>query len=403
MSGSLHLLHQIHLANDVWGGMEKQFANLLHATAGDTRVRHYLSEDLRQLAPGVQAALPHLAAAPQDARRSHGLAIPNWRGLRQWRQTRRARSWQIDTVLSWNRFGDPRPAQLARKLGARAIYWERGAAWFARYRVPDADFLSGFDRYLANSEACAAMLRHWGVTAAIDICRPGIRHQHERPAQPREFDGRRPLMLGFCARLQGFKGGVLALHALAALCAQGVDAQLIFAGDGPDREVLEHLAGRLALQSRLRFLGRLTDTDAFYRGIDVLLHPALREPYGNSCAEALSYGVPVVATAVDGLPEVVAHGVDGLCVVPSLPLQDFERFGGDARKVYPRVYRPEIGKVAEPGLPDPLRLAEAIVQLTQRPQDYRRYSAAALAGADSRFSFPAHVERLLSLLAPGRG
>lgn len=400
MSKPLRLLHQIHLANDVWGGMEKQFANLLLQTAGDARVEHYLIEDLRGLAPGVRAALPALKAQAADARRWHGLAIPNWRGLRQSRQRRIARHWDIDTVLSWNRFGDPRPAQLAQRLGARSVYWERGAAWFARHRVPDVDFLSGFDRYLANSKACAAMLRHWGVKAPIEICRPGIRVERATPAQARVLDGSRPLTLGFCARLQSFKGGVLVLHALRELRSFGIEARLLIAGDGPERANLQALSARLDVNDRTEFLGRLDDTDSFYSRIDLLVHPALREPYGNVCAEALSLGIPVVAAAVDGLPEVVDHELDGLCVVPTLTLADFSELGGDVSTVYPRVYRPELDRVAEPGAVDPLQLAEAVLAIAADAQRYRRYSESALAGAANKFSYPAHVDRLFELLAP---
>lgn len=400
MNETVRILHQIHLAHDAWGGMEKQFANLLAATVGDARFRHFLSEDLRDPAPGVQAVLPLLAAPPQDARRAYGVAIPNWRGLRQWRQRRCARQWQIDTVLSWNRFGDPRPVQLAHALGARAVYWERGAAWYARHRAPDADFLDGFDRYLANSEACAAMLRHWGVSAPIEICRPGIRTGAALAARmPRQREAGRPLILGFCARLQAFKGGVLAVHALHELHRQGVAAELRIAGDGPDRATMQRTAERLGLGARVRFLGRLDDTERFFDGLDLLLHPALREPYGNACAEALCHGVPVIAAAVDGLPEVVTDGVDGRCLLPAGTLDDYAALGGDTGDVYPRVYRPELGRVAAPGMVWPAALAEAVLAIAADATTYARYSAAALLHAQ-RFDYAAYVDRLAALLAP---
>ncbi len=391
---ALRLLHQIHLAHDAWGGMEKQFANLLQATAEDPRVAHYLSEDLRSVASGVAAALPHLSMPAADARRWRGVTVPNWRGMRQSRQASQARTWGIDAILSWNRFGDPRPARLASRIGAASLYWERGAAWFARSRAPDADFLEGFDRYLANSQACAAMLNYWGVTAPIEICRPGI--LSTRPGRVRSLMPGQPLRLGFCARLQTFKGGVLAVHTLAELRRLGVAAHLIVAGDGPDQAAMQAQAQRLGLDdASLRFLGRIAPVDEFLNGIDLLLHPALREPYGNACAEALMAGVPVAAAAVDGLPEVIDSGVDGLCVVPTLALADFAAFGGDLEGVYPRVYRPEIRRVAEPGVCDPAHLARAVLDITGDPARYRQISQAAVSGALRRFDYPAHVDRLL--------
>lgn len=399
---TLRLLHQIHLAHDAWGGMEKQFSHLLLATADDPRIAHYLSEDLRGLAPGVAEALSHLRAPPEDARSWHGVTVPNWRGMRQSRQASQARAWNIDAVLSWNRFGDPRPVRLASRIGAASVYWERGAAWLARSRAPEADFLDGFDRYLANSKACAAMLHYWGVTAPIDICRPGI--LSAQPGRLRRLIPGQPLRLGLCARLQTFKGGVLAVHALAHLRRLGIAAHLIVAGDGPDRAAMESEARRLGLvigidadshEPGLRFLGRIAQIESFYEGIDLLLHPALCEPYGNACAEALLAGVPVVASAVDGLPEVIDSGVDGLCVVPTLALRDFADLGGDPAGVYPRVYRPEIQRIAEPSVCDPAHLARAVAELVSDPTRYTACSQAALQFAPQRFAYAPHIERLL--------
>lgn len=394
----LRLLHQIPLAHDAWGGMEKQFANLLRATAQDPRVSHYLSEDLRDVAPGVAAALSGLRAPAADARRWHGVTVPNWRGMRPSRQASQARTWGVDAVLSWNRFGDPRPVRLARRIGAVSIYWERGAAWYPRSRAPEEDFLRGFDCYIANSQACAAMLRYWGVTAPISVCSPGVYPDSGSPsiAVPRTAPGA-VLRLGFCARLQAFKGGVLAVHTLSALRRRGVAATLSIAGDGPDRAAMERVAQSLGIDD-LQFLGRLPAMDAFYAGIDLLMHPALCEPYGNACAEALMAGVPVVATAVDGLPEVIRHQVDGLCVAPTLELADYADFGGDPAGVYPRVWRPDMNRVAEPGVPEPEHLADAVLRVVGDPDTYAKFSSAAALSSPRRFDHAAHVDRLLQLI-----
>lgn len=398
----LRVLHSIHLANDAWGGMEKQFANLLRATRGDPRIAHYLCEDLSSPAAGVIAALPALAAAAQDPKRWHGMVVPNWRGWRQRLQAMQARRWGTDVVLSWNRFGDPRPVELARRAGAAAVYWERGAAWFVRRQPPGATFLAGFDRYLANSRACIALLRHWGVTAPVEVCAPGIwRGPQARQWQPRALASHRPLRLGFSARLQSFKGGVLAVHALKILRDRGLDADLQVAGNGPDLAAMQTQAARLGVQAQTRFLGRMSAMDDFLGAIDLLLHPALREPYGNSCAEALVAGVPVVAAAVDGLPEVVDDGVNGYCVIPTLPLADYAALGGDLRRIHPLVYRPELGRVAEAAVPDPQSLADAVQHIAGDEQRYAAFSSAAVSVA-RRFDFDSHVEQLLRALQAAR-
>ena len=160
---------------------------------------------------------------------------------------------------------------------------------------------------------------------------------------------------------------------------------------------MEALAARLGI-SDLQFLGRLSAMESFYAGIDLLLHPALREPYGNVCAEALLAGVPVVATAVDGLPEVIEQGIDGLCVDPTLTLADYREFGGDPGGVHPRVWRPDLHRVAEPGVPDPGRLADAVISIATDSRRYAQFSAAAVRLGAQRFDYGAHVDHLLEQL-----
>jgi len=114
-------------------------------------------------------------------------------------------------------------------------------------------------------------------------------------------------------------------------------------------------------------------------------------------------GVPVVAACVDGLPEVIVDGVDGLCLPPERPLSDFARYGGDRRDVYPLVFRPERDTVGEPGFVDPEALAEAVMRLTGDATRYAAFSASGCAAAHTRFDYGAHLMRLTRLLAGAGG
>ena len=68
--------------------------------------------------------------------------------------------------------------------------------------------------------------------------------------------------------------------------------------------------------------------EQFYRDIDCLLHAPLTEAFGLVAIEAASLGCPVIAAAVDGLPEAVADGVSGYTVAPTLPLAEYVGLGG---------------------------------------------------------------------------
>src|SRR5699024_5854994 len=153
----------------------------------------------------------------------------------------------------------------------------------------------------------------------FNALRPSLRPDH---AEVRQLARDRPLRLGVVARLEPIKGVALALQALAALRADQVDAVMHIAGDGPERMHLQALARQLGGAEDVMLAGLVADMGAFYRGIDVLVHPALREPFGQIAVEAGAHGCPSVVAAVDGLPEVIRHGETGLCVAPELPLQD---------------------------------------------------------------------------------
>ena len=104
-------------------------------------------------------------------------------------------------------------------------------------------------------------------------------------------------------------GDVVEIFARAAATT---NARLLFIGDGPDRSRTEARVRELGLQARVRFAGQLDRVDELLRCADMLLLPSETESFGLAALEAASCGLPVVASDVGGLPEVVKHGVTGL-------------------------------------------------------------------------------------------
>lgn len=86
---------------------------------------------------------------------------------------------------------------------------------------------------------------------------------------------------------------------------------LLLIGDGPERDRLSRSVRDLGLESSVRFLGQQHDFVSLLRQSDVFLLPSELEGFGLSALEALSCGVPVVATNVGGLPEVISDGKTG--------------------------------------------------------------------------------------------
>jgi len=127
------------------------------------------------------------------------------------------------------------------------------------------------------------------------------------PPDPVPADAR--VLLCVC-RLEPQKGVDVAIRALADI----PDAHLVVLGEGPQRAELEQLAG-----DRVHLLGRVPDVAAWLRRADVLVHPARWEGFGLALLEAMLASLPVVATQVSSIPEIVVDGETGLLVPPDDP------------------------------------------------------------------------------------
>jgi len=88
-------------------------------------------------------------------------------------------------------------------------------------------------------------------------------------------------------------------------------ARLLMVGDGPDRPKAEWLASTHGVGEDVSFVGKHNDMSQFLAVSDVLLLPSELESFGLVALEAMACEVPVIATRVGGIPEVVRHGVDG--------------------------------------------------------------------------------------------
>lgn len=120
-------------------------------------------------------------------------------------------------------------------------------------------------------------------------------------------------------RLSPEKGQAGLLHVFARLLQKHPDLTLRLVGDGPDRANLEDLASRLGIGSALTFAGRLSEEDTLSEiaRSDLLILPSFMEGLPIVLMEAMAIGVPVVASGVAGIPELVEDAVTGLLFTPS--------------------------------------------------------------------------------------
>ena len=124
------------------------------------------------------------------------------------------------------------------------------------------------------------------------------------------------VVLGCVARLTRQKGHSGLLDAFAAASEKNGYLRLVIVGDGGLSRSLEEQARRLKLGAKVAFLGRREDAADLYRAFDVFVLASLWEGFGLVFLEAMSCGLPVIATRVSAIPEIVCDGETGLLVPP---------------------------------------------------------------------------------------
>lgn len=117
------------------------------------------------------------------------------------------------------------------------------------------------------------------------------------------------------------KGHDLAVAAVEEVRAEMPEVRLLIAGEGPTRAEVERLAARL--EGAAVLAGHRDDVMAVLDAADVLLHPTRADAFPTVLLQALAAGVPIVASRVEGIPEIVEDGRTGLLVPPPLTSSAF--------------------------------------------------------------------------------
>lgn len=119
-------------------------------------------------------------------------------------------------------------------------------------------------------------------------------------------------VIGTLGNLTWVKGVDLLIKALPKVVKEISDVKCIVAGDGPDSHRLKALAVKFQVADRIKWLGRVNDPTDFFHQIGVYVQPSRSESFGMATLEAMSAGIPVVASDAGALPEIVQNNQNGL-------------------------------------------------------------------------------------------
>ncbi|MCH8877300.1 MAG: glycosyltransferase [Chloroflexi bacterium] len=122
-------------------------------------------------------------------------------------------------------------------------------------------------------------------------------------------------VIGMVGRLLSVKGHAFFVAALPKILESYPNVRCVIIGDGDARQSLIELAAKLGVTRAIYWLGYRSDTENFVPYFDIFVMPSLSEAFGIAAAEASACGIPVVASDVGGLREVVLHGKTGYLVL----------------------------------------------------------------------------------------
>jgi sugar transferase (PEP-CTERM/EpsH1 system associated) len=131
--------------------------------------------------------------------------------------------------------------------------------------------------------------------------------------------GAADVVFGSVGRLTPVKDHRTLVEAFQTVATRHPHSRLILVGDGSERSALEEQVRRHGLADSVRLVGQRDDVAQWLGIMDVFVLPSLGEGMSNALLEAMAVGLPVVATAVGGTPEIVDHGVSGLLVPAATP------------------------------------------------------------------------------------
>lgn len=183
-----------------------------------------------------------------------------------------------------------------------------------QYAITRSDHVTAVSRYLAEYTQREMSIERdiQVIPNAVDLERfkpepsANLRHKYAHPEEK---------LLVHVSNFRPVKQTDEVIRIFAGV-TEHISARLLMIGDGPERHKAFELAKALGVSGRVTFLGSFPRIEALLAICDLFVLPSVLESFGLAALEAMASGVPVIASSIGGIPEVVEHGVSGLLTAP---------------------------------------------------------------------------------------
>jgi glycosyltransferase involved in cell wall biosynthesis len=218
----------------------------------------------------------------------------------------------------------------ARRTGTAHVAFLRGFTAENRrirfYEMLERQALKRADRVVCVSEAQAKQIglmrrnRRAPIVVKNAMLPPYSRDQHRPPMSRNDLSiPKSAFVFGSVGRLSIEKGHRFMVSAFHKLCTEapvGAQLYLIIVGDGAEEQPLKQQATQLGIREQIHFAGFQGSPSEWMQMMDCLVQPSLTEGTPNTVLEALCFKLPVIASAVGGVPDLIVDGRNGLLVPP---------------------------------------------------------------------------------------
>ncbi|HEX8266037.1 MAG TPA: N-acetyl-alpha-D-glucosaminyl L-malate synthase BshA [Pyrinomonadaceae bacterium] len=178
-----------------------------------------------------------------------------------------------------------------------------------RYAISESDGVTSVSRFL--KEATIQMFDYDEIEVIPNFICAEAYSRHEDSPIHRQFAPNGEKLLTHVSNFRPVKRPLDCVEIFARVLNKGIKARLLMVGDGPERSATQHRAEKLGIAAHCSFVGKQGQINDYLGISDVLLLPSEQESFGLVALEAMACEVPVIASRVGGIPEVVTDGETG--------------------------------------------------------------------------------------------